>query len=923
MSRPRWCSSTSSSIHASCPPERVARFGRFREPSRPSATRAQRSRRVARCGDGDGDGLEEGRRGKGGGGAPLFSPADAGSTGTGSTVCFVHLSARAAPRPAASRRRSGNRHLRDVGKPLTMTFRWLITPRRARGRAHRSSRAVGVRRRARGLARAMAPRPAGSRRAAPAPSSDVVVVRAARPRGPRGVTARLGGLPAGLPRPPPPRLPRPPPLAPPPEPPPTAPLCVARDALERVLDRVRRRASVANGSVRGRGRVGAEAHEWRLGPRARERRARATQTRPRYEWVSGEWGACNAACGGFGVQRRGVHCRAMIRGAPPLARRPGAAGASSRTPPASRTTPPPRSPTGSARAAWSGARTTTGPRSRGGRCDKPCGGGERAKRHVRAARDLWDDDRAHEARGRERHRVAAEDGAGGGGAGAGDDARSTVRGIANHSQCEAYADFIGAAPAPTGAVTQRAPPRRGGSSGNGATRRRATQPAAAAPSRARCGASAAGSGARRRRADESECPSRRRSLRCRAEPKMRFLRPDPDGSPETCSYRGSCDAEAQACDCEPTMVGEYCDVARTCGFDRLMATDGTCCAGAVDAVGLCCPTETSDARLDGDGVCCFSASSTRAGRATGSRPRWTRGVCAARGPWTRGGSAARRASSTSAALRRGRDSCPVARAPRGDAAERRGRGDDAMAEHLATWAVSALNLSSVVNLDGAASEADLRAMVEGAAATPTRASRRRSSRRRRRGRGRRLRPRRPRRGARRRPRRPRRRGPPAAAAAAAASGAEAEEEALLQTTPHQAAASFDRLPFVPGRDPATTVMGLVDQRTTATAARSRSAGTSRTRCGHQGVAGVGDHAAGSCGNGVCEIGERAAGSWRSPSSRAPRAAEWAVHSQSTRTTTSGTAWSWRRRRPSSAGASRGRSRRRERRSAAPRTARSS
>ena len=389
-------------------------------------------------------------------------------------------------------------------------------------------------------------------------------------------------------------------------------------------------------------------------------------------------------------------------------------------------------------------------------------------------------------------------------------------------------------------------------------------------------------------ADESECPSPAplASVPCGTK-KCDFCAPDPDGSPETCSYRGSCDAEAQACDCEPTMVGEYCDVARTCGFDRLMATDGTCCAGAVDAVGLCCPTETSDARLDGDGVCCFSGVVDACGTCDGLATAVdARGVCCEGSLDAGGFCCASGVFDQCGACDGDGTSCPVwlelrVAMPQSVADE----GDDAMAEHLATWAVSALNLSSVVNLDGAASEADLRAMVEGAAANADEgvASAFLAA-------------------------------PPPREAAASARAARAEEpaaaraaraaavppppppprrppppparrlrrRALLQTTPHQAAASFPiRLPFVPGRDPATTVMGLVDQLYYRDGRAFEERGNVSDAMWNTKASRVlGITRQGSCGNGVCEIGETCG--WFVEKSVVPGAAsdaEWAVHSR--------------------------------------------
>ena len=697
------------------------------------------------------------------------------------------------------------------------------------------------------------------------------------------------------PSPPPPSPPSPPPPSPPPTAPPFAWRATPWSACSTACGGGHQWRTVR---CEGAGGVVAEAHECGGSARApASERACATQACPRYEWVSGEWGACNATCGGFGVQRRGVHCRAIDPAATLLPSRPDAPGAAGRVVPdaacvaynASAAVPDRFRACGLERCTYHHWAAEPW-----GRCDKPCGGGERA-RNVTCARrdDLWDEMTAHTRPVDENGTaVAAEDGAGGGGAGAGDDARSTVRGIANHSQCEAYADFIGAAPASTGAChTQPCPsaPRWVVGEWRDEAACDATCGGGAITRSVRCVRGGFG-GAPETSADESECPTPAplASVPCGTK-KCDFCAPDPDGSPETCSYRGSCDAEAQACDCEPTMVGEYCDVARTCGFDRLMATDGTCCAGAVDAVGLCCPTETSDARLDGDGVCCFSGVVDACGTCDGLATAVdARGVCCEGSLDAGGFCCASGVFDQCGACDGDGTSCPVwlelrVAMPQSVADE----GDAAMAEHLATWAVSALNLSSVVNLDGAASEADLRAMVEGAAANadegvasaflaapPPRS-----------------RPPPP-------PAPPAPRSPPPPAPPAPPRSPpppppplrppppparrRLRRRALLQTTPHQAAASFPiRLPFVPGRDPATTVMGLVDQLYYRDGRAFEERGNVSDAMWNTKASRVlGITRQGSCGNGVCEIGETCG--WFVEKSVVPGAAsdaEWAVHSR--------------------------------------------
>ena len=104
----------------------------------------------------------------------------------------------------------------------------------------------------------------------------------------------------------------------------------------------------------------------------------------------------------------------------------------------------------------------------------------------------------------------------------------------------------------------------------------------------------------------------------------------------------------------------------------------------------------------------------------------------------------------------------------------------------------------------------------------------------------------------------------------------------MQTTPHQAAASFPiRLPFVPGRDPATTVMGLVDQLYYRDGRAFEERGNVSDAMWNTKASRVlGITRQGSCGNGVCEIGETCG--WFVEKSVVPGAAsdaEWAVHSR--------------------------------------------
>ena len=97
---------------------------------------------------------------------------------------------------------------------------------------------------------------------------------------------------------------------------------------------------------------------------------------------------------------------------------------------------------------------------------------------------------------------------------------------------------------------------------------------------------------------------------------------------ETCSYRGTC--SEGACDCGPTRIGLFCDVSRVCGFDQLGTLDGRCCAGTIDAVGMCCPTHLPDAPavIDGDGNCCYSGKVDACGECDGAaRTVDVRGEC--------------------------------------------------------------------------------------------------------------------------------------------------------------------------------------------------------------------------------------------------------------------------------------------------------
>ena len=196
---------------------------------------------------------------------------------------------------------------------------------------------------------------------------------------------------------------------------------------------------------------------------------------------------------------------------------------------------------------------------------------------------------------------------------------------------------------------------------------------------------------------------------------------------ETCSYEGTC--VAGACACSPTRIGPFCETSRTCGFDRTRAS-GACCAGDVDVAGVCCPTHEGVARLDGDGVCCYSGAVDACGRCDGlARAVDVTGRCCEGALDAGGFCCASGTFDACGACDGDGSSCPVwlelrlsLRASVVD------DGEEAMNAHVAEWATHALNLSSVVETDGGVRRGvrsggggvdpeRLLAMVRGSAAT--------------------------------------------------------------------------------------------------------------------------------------------------------------------------------------------------------------
>ena len=262
------------------------------------------------------------------------------------------------------------------------------------------------------------------------------------------------------------------------------------------------------------------------------------------------------------------------------------------------------------------------------KCSATCGGGRRWRNITCAVRDdMWEEMTAHNADPLANPNMGAAQGSnatGGGAANAGAGvARGTEKTVTNVSTCYAYRDFIGDPPAEYGVCHTQAcvdGPRWlvGEWENEGACDEKCD--GGRLRRSVRCVEGAVGAEVD---ADVSKCPS-----------------PAPEGEVpcnthkcdfcerETCSYRGKC--SEGACDCGPTRIGLFCDVSRVCGFDQLGTLDGRCCAGTIDAVGMCCPTHLPDAPavIDGDGNCCYSGKVDACGECDGAaRTVDVRGEC--------------------------------------------------------------------------------------------------------------------------------------------------------------------------------------------------------------------------------------------------------------------------------------------------------
>ena len=158
-------------------------------------------------------------------------------------------------------------------------------------------------------------------------------------------------------------------------------------------------------------------------------------------------------------------------------------------------------------------------------------------------------------------------------------------------------------------------------------------------------------------------------------------------------------------------------------------TSGACCAGGVDVAGVCCPTHEGVARLDGDGVCCYSGAVDACGRCDGlARAVDVTGRCCEGALGAGGFCCASGTFDACGACGGDGSSCPVWLELRLSLpASVVDDGEEAMNAHVAEWATHALNLSSVVETDagggggslsgGGVDPERLLAMVRGSAAT--------------------------------------------------------------------------------------------------------------------------------------------------------------------------------------------------------------
>ena len=645
------------------------------------------------------------------------------------------------------------------------------------------------------------------------------------------------------------------------------------------------------------GDEGKPADDVECGGAAREpasERACNWQECPTYEWVAGEWETCDATCGGAGTQTRAVWCRAkepsstlgvfpeLTRArANALSSAPGFSSAPSQPPPPAYADQTPADTDGigaegrvvpDAVCVAFNATATPPVRTRacGSRpctyhhwaaspwnaCDARCGGGSRGRNVTCAKRDdLWEEMTAH-ARGTGEDRNDTDTGI--------DPDRPTTRGVVDDSACDAYSHFIGDAPAATSACFTGAcadaprweigewedEGRCDRACGGGVIRRRV-----------RCVRGAPGSPALADAA-ASECPSPAPTAEVPCATKACDFC---DG--ETCSYEGTC--VAGACACSPTRIGPFCETSRTCGFDRTTDASGACCAGDVDVAGVCCPTHEGVARLDGDGVCCYSGAVDACGRCDGlARAVDVTGRCCEGALDAGGFCCASGTFDACGACDGDGSSCPVWLELRLSLpASVVDDGEEAMNAHVAEWATHALNLSSVVETDagggggslggGGVDPERLLAMVRGSAATGALGSAVMA------------------------PPPPRSEPPPPPVPPGAnlpsvttpspppvttpsppsppTPEPSRRRRRLQQTTPAPfpvAAAIPARLPFVPGSDPKKTVLDLVEQ-------LGRRGGRAFDEQGNASDAMwvtrasrvLGVARAGACGNGACEFGE--------------------------------------------------------------------
>ena len=534
---------------------------------------------------------------------------------------------------------------------------------------------------------------------------------------------------------------------------------------------------------------------------------------PVYRWDEGEWSDCNATCGGVGFRRRLVQCKSVD---PTTTVR--VVGIGDNVTVGGRVVPDALClantsasvPTFTERCNF---RPCTYHHWEAGpweRCSVTCGGGQRWRNVTCAVRDdMWEEMTAHNADPLNPSGQGGGSNATGGAAADGVVERGTEKADTDVAKCYAYQDFIGDPPAEYGECHTQAcvdGPRwlvgewedegRCDKECDGGVMKRSV----------RCVEGGVGAEVD---TDESKCPAPapEDAVPCNTH-KCDFC------ERETCSYKGTC--EEGVCDCGPTVIGLFCDVSRVCGFDRLGTLDGRCCAGTIDAVGMCCPTHLPDtpAVIDGDGNCCYSGKVDACGECDGeARTVDVRGECCP-GKLDAGGFCCATGVFDACGVCEGDGStCPVwlevkAWFPQSIIDE----GTDAFNAHALEWFTIALNTSESIIAGTAESGAVLGATVM---YTPP---------------------------------------PPPPKPPPPASG----RRKLLQTMdPNGVAVSIPvRIPFKAGVDPSIEVLGMIDQ------LASRSGKPVETRGNMSDVLWatrasrvMGLARAGACGNGVCEVGE--------------------------------------------------------------------